>query len=167
MVLAADSVEVSRDEASFPLVAPSFYKQSSFLRSHTLQGRQYPSKCLVAFTLVSPLPFLSLSLTFSTWLFSLVSTLPSPLPFACLAFLAFAFTHHRESHGYHTTSSEICLCSATMTPVLTCSSRGLPNLCSYLSLSSQSHLSAASVVCAIDSRRFGCNKYYIRSRWRP
>ena len=29
------------------------------------------------------------------------------------------------------------------------------------------HLSTASVVCRIDSARFGCNKYCIRTRWRP
>ena len=40
-----------------------------------------------------------------------------------------------------------------MTPLLTPSSNVLPNLCSY-SLTSHSHLSTASVVCRIDSKRF-------------
>ena len=53
-----------------------------------------------------------------------------------------------------------------MTPVLTSSSCTLPNLCSY-SRTSQSHLWTASVVWAIDSGRFGCNKYCIRTRCRP
>ena len=53
-----------------------------------------------------------------------------------------------------------------MTPILTSSSHVLPNLCSY-SLTSHSHLSTASVVCRIDSARFHCNKYCVRTRWRP
>ena len=34
-------------------------------------------------------------------------------------------------------------------------------------LTSHSHLSNASVVCRIDSARFCCNKYSIRTLWRP
>ena len=50
--------------------------------------------------------------------------------------------------------------------ILTSSSNVLRNLCSY-SLTSHSHLSTVSVVCRIDSARFGCSKYCIRTRWRP
>ena len=62
-----------------------------------------------------------------------------------------------------------CTCdgaNANMTPILTSSSNVLPHLCAY-SLTSHSHLSTVSVVCRIDSARFGCNKYCIRTRWRP
>ena len=37
----------------------------------------------------------------------------------------------------------------------------------FVSLLSHSHLSTDSVVCRIGSARFGCDKYCIRTRWRP
>ena len=42
----------------------------------------------------------------------------------------------------------------------------MPNLCLYF-LTSHSDLSTASVVCRFDSAPVGCNKYFIRTRWRP
>ena len=48
--------------------------------------------------------------------------------------------------------------NARMTPILTFSSKILPNLCSH-SLTSHSQRSTLSVVCATESARFGCNRY--------
>ena len=83
VVLAAETAEASKDDASLPGLTLSVQQQSFFMWPQALQRRQYKSRCLVAFplTLPLPLPFLSLSLPFSPLLLSPFFPLPWPLPF--------------------------------------------------------------------------------------
>ena len=100
------------------------------------------------------------------------------------AFLAFDLAQHREIHGYQNTSGCIRLCSAIVkqhrpdlrvalqdvrvqVAVVLHLRRCQRKYDTYVDVLVTFSSLTASVVCRIDMARFGCKKYYIRTRWRP
>ena len=117
VVLAADMVESSKDDASLPCLTHWFHHNNLSTCDPTLfseDNTRQNARWVFPLTLPMPLRFLCSSLPLSLVASSFLSLALSFALSVAFALLVFTSTQQLGIHWYNTTSSEICLCSTVL-----------------------------------------------------